>query len=165
MSNKTILLNGVDGNFGHKCAETLLANYDHSLLIFAAAYAAMSDWADRVVDVNGAEPLTIGEYIEIANQVTGHQVKYVEINDEERYAFFDSIGVPRTTEQMWTQTAANFPFCSDGMVTFGRAIRLGQMSTFTDDFEKLVGRKPLTVKEIFEHMDEHLIGSRTSTED
>ena len=36
MSNKTILLNGVDGNFGHKCAETLLANYDHSLLIFTA---------------------------------------------------------------------------------------------------------------------------------
>lgn len=131
----------------------------------AAAYAAMSDWADRVVDVNGAEPLTIGEYIEIANQVTGHQVNYVEINDEEQYAFFDSIGVPRTAEQMWAQTATNFPFCSDGMVTFGLAIRLGQMSTFTDDFEKSVGRKPLTVKEIFEHMDEHLIGSRTSTED
>ncbi len=48
----------------------------------AAAYAAMSDWSDRVVDVNGAEPLTIGEYIEIANQVIGHHVKYVEINDE-----------------------------------------------------------------------------------
>ena len=63
------------------------------------------------------------------------------------------------------QFATNFPFCSDGMVTFGRAIRLGQMSTYTDDFEKLVGRKPMTVKEIFEHMEEHLIGSRTSTED
>lgn len=131
----------------------------------AAVYASMGDWQDRVVDVNGAEPLTIAEYIEIANQVTGHHLKYVEISDEEQYAFFDSIGVPRTTEQMWAQTATNFPFCSDGMVTFGRAIRLGQMSTFTDDFEKLVGRKPLTVKEIFEHMDEHLIGQRTSTED
>ena len=51
------------------------------------------------------------------------------------------------------------------MVTFGRAMRLGQMSTLTNDFEKLVGRKPISVKEIFEHMDEHLIGSRTSTED
>lgn len=59
-----------------------------------AAYASMGDWQDRVVDVNGAEPLTIAEYIEIANQVTGHHVKYVEISDEEQYAFFDSIGVP-----------------------------------------------------------------------
>ena len=130
----------------------------------AAACAAMSDWTDRVIDVNGAEPLTIGEYIAIANEVTGHDVKYVEIDDEQQYAFFDSIGVPRTTEDMWAQTATNFPFCSDGMVTFGRAIRLGQMSTFTDDFEKLTGRKPITVREIFENMNEHLIGSRTSTE-
>ena len=130
----------------------------------AAACAAMSDWIDRVIDVNGAEPLTIGEYIAIANEVTGHNVKYVEIDDEQQYAFFDSIGVPRTTEDMWAQTATNFPVCSDGMVTFGRAIRLGQMSTFTDDFEKLTGRKPLTVREIFEHMNEHLIGSRTSTD-
>lgn len=130
----------------------------------AAACAAMSDWTDRVIDVNGAEPLTIGEYIAIANEVTGHNVKYVEIDDEQQYAFFDSIGVPRTTEDMWAQTATNFPFCSDGMVTFGRAIRLGQMSTFTDDFEKLTGRKPITVREIFEHMNEHLIGSRTSTD-
>ena len=74
----------------------------------------MSDWEDRVVNVNGPELLTIAEYIHIANQVTGHNVKYVEISDEEQYAFFDSIGVPRTTEEMWAQTATNFPFCSDG---------------------------------------------------
>ena len=51
------------------------------------------------------------------------------------------------------------------MVTFGRAIRLGQMSTFTNDFEKLTGQKPMTVREMFEDMENHLIGSRTSTED
>lgn len=129
----------------------------------AAAYAAMSDWQDRVVDVNGYEPLTVWEYIEIANKVAGHNVKYIEISDEEQYKFFDSIGVPRTTEEMWAQTATNFPFYSDGMVTFGRAIRLNQMSTFTNDFEELVGRKPVSVKEIFENMEVHLIGSRTST--
>lgn len=49
-------------------------------------------------------------------------------------------------------------------VTFGRAIRQNQMATFTNDFEKLTGRKPLTVREIFEHMEDYLIGSRTSTD-
>lgn len=130
----------------------------------AAACAAMSDWEDRVIDVNGPELLTIGEYIAIANEVTGHDVKYVAISDEEQYEFFDSIGVPRTTDDMWAQTATNFPFCSDGMVTFGRAIRLGQMSTFTDDFEKLTGQKPMTVRAMFEDMENHLVGQRTSTE-
>ena len=83
---------------------------------------------------------------------------------DEMYEFFDSIGVPRTTEEMWADTAKNFPFCSDGMVSFGRAIRLNQMSTFTDDFEKLTGQKPITVREMFEDMENHLIGTRTSTD-
>ncbi len=131
----------------------------------ACAYAAMSDYSDRVVEVNGAELLTIAEYIAIANEVTGHAVKYEEINDDEQYAFFDSIGVPRTTEEMWAQTATNFPFCSDGMVTFGRAIRQGQMSTFTNDFEELTGQKPMSVKYLFENMNDYLIGARTSTDD
>lgn len=130
----------------------------------AAACAAMSDWEDRTVDVNGAELLTIAEYLAIASEVTGKKVEYKYITDEETYAFFDSIGVPRTTEEMWADTAKNFPFCSDGMVSFGRAIRLNQMSTFTDDFEKLTGQKPITVKEMFEDMENHLIGTRTSTD-
>lgn len=35
--------------------------------IDTAAYAAISDWADRVVDVNGAEPLKIADYIDYYN--------------------------------------------------------------------------------------------------
>lgn len=132
---------------------------------FAAASAAMSDWEDRIIDVNGANLLTICEYVEIASEVTGKKVTYQYIDDAQMYAYFDSIGVPRTTEEMWADTAKNFPFCSDGMVTFGRAIRLNQMNTFTDDFEKLTGRRPLTVREIFEDMENHLIGTRTSTDD
>lgn len=130
----------------------------------AAACAAMSDWEDRIVEVNGAELLTIAEYLAIASEVTGKKAEYKYITDEETYAFFDSIGVPRTTEEMWADTAKNFPFCSDGMVSFGRAIRLNQMSTFTDDFEKLTGKKPITVREMFEDMENHLIGARTSTD-
>lgn len=41
-----------------------------------------------------------------------------------------------------------FPFCSDGMVTFGRAIRLDQMSNCTGDFELLTGKKPKSVREV-----------------
>lgn len=50
------------------------------------------------------------------------------------------------------------------MVSFGRAIRLNQMSTFTDDFEKLTGQTPITVREMFEDTENHLIGTRTSTD-
>jgi len=65
---------------------------------------------------------------------------------------------------MWKDSAKNFPFCSDGMVTFGRAIRLNQMSDCTNDFEMLTGSKPLSVREIFEDIENHKIGARTSTD-
>lgn len=131
----------------------------------AAAYAAMSDWQDRVVNINGSELMTITSFLEIASSVTGKKVTYKYVTDEENYAQFDAIGVPRTTEGQWAKTAKNFPFCSDGMVTFGRAIRLGQMAVHTEDFSKLTGRPPLSVREIFERIDEHMIGNRVSTDD
>ncbi|MDO4340237.1 MAG: NAD(P)H-binding protein [Eubacteriales bacterium] len=130
----------------------------------AACVAAGAGGNDVVYELSGAEALTITEYLAIASEVTGKKVTYHEITDEEMYEYFDSIGVPRTTEEMWANTAKNYPFCSDGMVTFGRAIRLNQMNTFTHDFEKLTGQKPMTVREIFENMDAHRIGSRTSTD-
>ena len=126
------------------------------------AFVSRDDCA--LADINGAELLTIAQYMAIASEVTGKKTEYQYINDDEMYEFFDSIGVPRTTEEMWADTAKNFPFCSDGMVSFGRAIRLNQMSTFTDDFEKLTGQKPITVREMFEDMENHLIGTRTSTD-
>ena len=157
-------LENTGGVLSNNMGEGRMAFISRDDCAVAAAHAAMSDWTDRVIDVNGPELLTIGEYLAIASEVTGKKVTYEYIDDDALYAFFDSIGVPRTTEGMWADSAQNFPFCSDGMVSFGRAIRLGQMSTFTNDFEELVGRKPITVREIFEHMDEHLIGTRTSTE-
>ena len=165
VSNYINAYENTDNVLANNMGNGLMAYISRDDCALACACAAMSDLEDQVIGVNGAEQLTIAQYIEIANEVTGHDVKYVEINDEEQYAFFDSIGVPRTTEDMWAQTATNFPFCSDGMVTFGRAIRLGQMSTYTDDFEKLTGQKPMTVRQMFEDMENHLIGSRTSTDD
>lgn len=164
VSNYQNALENTNGVLANNMGEGKMAYISRDDCAKAVAYAAMSDWQDRVVDVNGPQLLTISEFLQIASEVTGKKVTYQYLNDEEQYAFFDSIGVPRTTEEMWASTAKNFPFCSDGMVTFGRAIRQNQMAVQTDDFEKLTGSKPMSVREIFEHMNDHLIGSRTSTE-
>lgn len=130
----------------------------------ALAYAAMSDAKDRVFDINGAELMDVATFIEIGNSVTGWNVVYREISDEDSYAYFDSIGVPRTTEEAWGEKASAFPYCSEGMVSFGRALRLGQMAVFTDDFEKLTGDKPISVREMFENMEDFLVGNRHSVD-
>ena len=104
------------------------------------------------------------EFCAIGSEVTGRKVTYEYLSDEEMYAFFDAQGVPRETDGVWAETAKAFPFCSMGMVTFGTAIRLDQMSYCTDDFEKLTGKKPLSVREMFEDIDNHRIGARNATE-
>jgi NAD(P)H dehydrogenase (quinone) len=50
------------------------------------------------------------------------------------------------------------------MVTFARAIRLGKMSVFTDDFEMLTGKKPRTVAHMFAHHEDYQIGRRNSVD-
>jgi NAD(P)H dehydrogenase (quinone) len=50
------------------------------------------------------------------------------------------------------------------MVTFGRAIRLEQMNNCTNDFEKLTGKKPVSVREVFKNIEKYRIGERTSTD-
>ncbi|WP_414733641.1 NmrA family NAD(P)-binding protein [Acetobacterium carbinolicum] len=130
----------------------------------AACVAAGAGENNKIYDINGAQALTIAEFCKIGSEVTGKNVTYSEISDDAMYAFFDAIGVPRSTEGEWAKSAKSFPFCSDGMVTFGRALRLEQMNVCSDDFEMLTGRKPLSVREIFQDLENHRIGQRTSTE-
>jgi hypothetical protein len=89
------------------------------------------------------------------------KIVYKYIDDDEMYAFFDSIHIPRKMEGDWSKADPTFPFCSDGMVTFGIAIRKDQMSYCTNDFEMLTGKKPLSIREMFEDIENHRIGGRT----
>lgn len=82
--------------------------------------------------------------------MTGHHVQYVEISGEKQKI----CGLKLQQISL---------LCRDGMVTF-HAIRWGQMSTLTHDFEEFTGQKPMSVKELFEDMKNHLIGNRTSTD-
>lgn len=130
----------------------------------AAAYAlTRDDIHKKALNINGAESLTLQEFVSIGNRETGRNVKVKEVSEEEQYAAFDAIGVPRTTDGKF-KDGSPAPFSSDGMVTFARAIRLGKMNEFTDDFEKLTGKKPRTVGFMFAHNEDYQIGSRNSTD-
>ncbi|MEK5141168.1 MULTISPECIES: NmrA family NAD(P)-binding protein [Paenibacillus] len=128
----------------------------------AVAYAlAAINYHEAILNINGPELITMSDFIEIGNEVTGHHITYKQITDEENYAIFDAMGVPRTTDGKFAEDS-EAPFSSEGMVTFGQAIRLGKMDIFTDDFKKLTGQDPVTVKYMFEHANEYQVGERHS---
>ncbi|GKX65272.1 NAD(P)H-binding protein [Inconstantimicrobium mannanitabidum] len=128
----------------------------------AVAYAlASKNYHEAILNINGAELMTISDFIAYGNEATGNKITYKEITDEENYAVFDAMGVPRTTDGKF-KDGSEAPFSSEGMVTFAQAIRLGKMAEFTDDFKKLTGQDPVTVKYMFEHSADFQIGERHS---
>lgn len=130
----------------------------------AAMYALTKDELHKaVLNINGAESLTLEQFVEYGNKATGKHVAVKDVSEDEVYASFDAMGVPRTTDGTF-KDGSPAPFSSDGMVTFARAIRLEKMNSHTDDFEKLTGSTPFTVSYMFEHVDEFQIGKRNSTD-
>lgn len=130
----------------------------------AACVAAGAGEDNRVYYISGPTANTMEEFVKIGSEVTGKKVIYKYIDDDAMYKFFDELGVPRHTDGEWAESARAFPFCSEGMVTFGAAIRKGQMNHCTHDFEMLTGRKPLTVRHMFENIDAFRIGKRKATD-
>jgi NAD(P)H dehydrogenase (quinone) len=128
----------------------------------ALAHALLADNLHHAIqNINGPELLTLQEFITIGNEATGNHVVLKNVTDEESYAIFDAMGVPRTTDGAFKEHS-EAPYSSEGMVTFAQAIREGKMDTFTDDFEKLTGDKALTVRYMFEHQADFQVGDRHS---
>ncbi|AWB46547.1 NmrA family transcriptional regulator [Paenibacillus sp. CAA11] len=128
----------------------------------AACLAAGAGQPNSIYHITGPELLSIAEFMAIGTTITGHEVRYEYINEEEMYRTFDAMGVPRTTDGDFSKSA--WPFCSDDMVSFGKAIHDHKMNIFTEDFKRLTGKKPLSVREIFKHLEDYRLGQRNATE-
>lgn len=129
----------------------------------AAACAAAGAGEDNTIyDITGPELVSMQMLVDTGNEVTGNNVIYRFITDEQMFEHFDSLGIPRTTEGDFSKAA--FPFCSEDMVSYGRAIRLGQMNKLTNHVELLTGRPPKTIRRIFQEKENYRLGDRTATE-
>ncbi|WP_236623309.1 hypothetical protein [Demequina mangrovi] len=115
------------------------------------------------LNINGAEAMTMAQLCAAGNAATGNDIPFHSLTDEQQYEVFDAMGVPRTTDGDFLEDS-EAPFSSEGMVTFGEAIRLGKMATCSLDFQIVTGRKPLTVAEMFADADDFQVGARHSVD-
>ncbi|WP_352403861.1 NAD(P)H-binding protein [Kandleria vitulina] len=131
---------------------------------YACACALSNQLIHRqILNINGLEPLSYQDFLTIGNQATGNKITYTRLTDEELYEYFDSINVPRTTDGDFSQSPIQAT--SEGMVTFGTAVTKGYLDVASSDFVSLCGRKPLSIKYIFEHVEDYLLGDRHPTEE
>lgn len=130
---------------------------------FAASCALSNDLLHReVLNINGIEPISYQNFLDIANKATGNHIAYNKLTDDELYAYFDSIGVPRDTDGDFSKSPIQAT--SEGMVSFGTTVTEGFLDVPVSDFVKLTGRKPLSLSEMFENVDDYLLGERYTVE-
>lgn len=120
----------------------------------AAAVLLGEGHEGQVYNITGPQLQTFREVAAIMAEVTGRPVAYVSTTDEEQYAMFDAMGIPRRPVD--DQSVAGIPWNSDDMVTFGQAIREGFLQVCTDDVERLTGRKARSVRQMIEDNAEML---------
>jgi len=163
-------------------AETMITNYFHFVSINSPlcnsmgyghmAYISRKDCAKALayalhrhseydyttLDINGKELLTIEEFVAIGDKETGNTIGYKEIDDEENCQLFESMGIPRTMDNV--KKGSGVRYSSEGMITFNQAIRKEKFNTYTDDFKKLTGDDPISVNYMFAHSNEFQAGVR-----
>lgn len=101
---------------------------------------------NKIYQITGPELLTFRQVAAMAAEISGRLLQYVEISDEDMYAFYDSLGVPRAASE--NPNAEVVPWCSDDMISFEQAIRGGYFAAISDDVQKLTGKRPRSMREI-----------------
>ena len=107
--------------------------------------------------------MSYDDFLTIGNKATGNNITYTKLTDEQLYAYFDSIGVPRDTDGDFSKSPIQAT--SEGMVTFGTTVTQGFLDVPVNDFTSLTGRQPLSIEYIFDHAEDYLLGDRHPTED
>lgn len=100
----------------------------------------------QIYNITGPELQSFAEVTALMAEITGVPLTYRAVSDEEQYAMFDAMGIPRRPVD--DASVNGIPWNSDDMVTFGQAIREGYLEICSDDVERLTGRKARSVREM-----------------
>ncbi len=113
--------------------------------------------AGQTYDVTGPELQSFAEVTALMAEVTGVPLTYVPVSDDEQYAMFDAMGIPRRPVD--DQYVSGIPWNSDDMVSFGRAIREGYLEICSGDVQRLLGRPARSVRAMIAANAEMLRGA------
>lgn len=100
----------------------------------------------QTYNITGPELQSFAEVTVLMAEITGVPLAYRAVSDEDQYAMFDAMGIPRRPVD--NASVNGIPWNSDDMVTFGQAIREGFLEICSGDVDKLTGRKARSVREM-----------------
>jgi len=138
------LMNGVLPDNAHDGPIAFVSRED--CIACAVAVLTTPGHDDRAYDLTGPELLSFPKAVAMAAEIAGRPIEYRRVSDEEMFAYFDSLGVPRHASDEPSRSL--IPWSSDDMVTFGQSIREGYFNVRSDAVETLTGRAPRTLRSV-----------------
>jgi len=101
-------------------------------------------------NITGPELLTWAQVGAIAARLSGKQIEWRELTDEEEFEKFDAMGIPRhpAGDEFEKTGVKGITWNSTDMVSFGKAIRLGELDVISSDVENLTGRRPRSIEDV-----------------
>ena len=103
---------------------------------------------NKAYDLTGPELLTFPKAIAMIAELTGKDIRYQTVTDDDMQDHFDRLGFPRHATDGPVDPAR--PWSSDDMVSFERAIREGYFNVLSNDVETLLGRKPRSLMSVLQ---------------
>lgn len=116
----------------------------------AVAVAALIDpvHEGHTYEVTGPDLLTYREVAAIAAEIDGRPVEYVPVSDDEMSAMLVAAGVPlEYSEGMYTKGVGTSSVRD--IVTYEIGVREGYFAKQSNDVERVLGRKPVSLREVF----------------
>lgn len=114
----------------------------------AVAVLSQPGHENKAYDVTGPELFSVPQAVAMISDMAGKPIDLQHVDDEAMYQYFDSLGVPRKASDVVPD--GPIPWASEGMVTFGQSIREGFFDVLSNDVERVTGRAPRSLKDVFE---------------
>jgi NAD(P)H dehydrogenase (quinone) len=111
----------------------------------AVAVMASSGHENTVYNITGPDLLSYRDIAGIVAELSGKPIRFEAVSDEQMYAVFDGMGIPR--EPVDDLVVGGVPWCGDDMVSYERSIREGRFAVKTDNVLKLAGHAPQSLRD------------------
>jgi NAD(P)H dehydrogenase (quinone) len=116
---------------------------DVAAAAIAVLLSAEGEHNGEIYDISGPELLTFPEAVSLVAEVTGRDIEYVEVGDDEFAEHLRKNGVP--------------DLMVDALSGMGKAIREGYFAIATDRVEELTGSAPAPLRDVLERHREELL--------
>jgi NAD(P)H dehydrogenase (quinone) len=106
--------------------------------------------AGAVYEITGPELLNFEQISALGAEVYGNPIQYLPVTAEQRLAFFDSIGIPRTYDPDMPPSPDGHMWASDELISAEVAIADGYQALLSHHVTQITGRIPKSLRAVME---------------